>query len=394
MDLTPKQQASEAIRQAEAILIVTGQRPNIDQVASLVALSLILRKFGKKVTAVVTDQVPASANFITEGNLEKSLTGLRDFIMRVDLGHAEVDKLKYTIESGKLNIHVVPFKGGFSQQDVSFSHGDYHYDLIIAMGVPNRSKLDRVFEQNPLLLQSTPLLNVDYHRINEGHGAINLIDTNAATLSEMLISLSESLQAGLLDEQISTAMLTGIIASTDRFTAAHTTAKSMTVAAQLMAGGAKQQQIIKALYGNRDGRDGGRDGRDNRDRDRRPDRTVQPSHHQSTTSAPSQTTQPSVQNQPVVSQPSVQPQPSAQAEAVSQPVSPPQPPMPPASSELGLPNIDWNSVMPSVPTSPLEAPSFEPEASTPQVQPAPSDTSDEGNSGNYASEAHLNPSQA
>lgn len=281
MDLTPKQQASEAIRQSEAILIVTGQRPNIDQVSSVVALTLILRKFGKKVTTLITDPIPGSANFIAQGIVDKSPTGLRDFVVKLDLAHAEVDKLKYTVEDGKLNITITPFKGGFSPQDVSFGHGELHYDLVIAMGVASRSKLDRLFEQQPNLLQSTPLLNLDFHRINENYGAINLVDTNAATLSEMLISLAESLQAGLLDEPIATAMLTGIIASTDRFSAPHTTAKSMTVAAQLMAAGAKQQQIIKSLYGggqrdNRDARDN-RDGRDNRDRDRRNDRpTPQP----------------------------------------------------------------------------------------------------------------------
>ncbi len=271
MDLTPKQQASEAIRQAEAILIVTGQRPNIDQVSSVVALSLILRKVGKKVTTLVSDQVPASASFIAQGHIERQLTGLRDFILKVDLSKAEVDKLKYDIEGGKLNIHIMPFKGGFAPSDVTFAHGNFRYDLIIAMGVPQRAKLDRIFEQNAGLLDSTPLLNIDYHRINENFGAINLVDTNAATLSEMLISLAESLETGLIDEEIATAMLTGIIASTDRFTASHTTAKAMTVAAQLMAAGAKQQNIVKALYGSRENRDGKE--RDSRDRrDRQPDR--------------------------------------------------------------------------------------------------------------------------
>ena len=57
-ELTSKQQTSEAIRQAETILIMTGQHPSIDQVASVTALTAILRKFGKKVTAVVSDEIP------------------------------------------------------------------------------------------------------------------------------------------------------------------------------------------------------------------------------------------------------------------------------------------------------------------------------------------------
>jgi hypothetical protein len=53
----------------------------------------------------------------------------------------------------------------------------------------------------------------------------------------------------------------GIIASTDRFTASHTTSKSLTVAAQMMAAGAKQQAVVRSLY--RDGKGGDRQGGSN-----------------------------------------------------------------------------------------------------------------------------------
>ncbi len=252
MDLTPKQQASEAIRQAESILLVTGQRPNIDQVASVVALTHALRKMDKKVTPLVTDRVPGGAQFIAKNIVETSLNGSRDFIVQLSLAKAEVDKVKYTVDEGKLNIHVTPFSGGFAPADVTFDKGDYHFDLIIALGVPRRANLDRIFEQNPGLLTSTPMLNLDYHRINEQHGAINLLETNSSTLSEMVLALSESVQGGLLDTQMATALLAGIMAATDRFTAASTTAKSMTVAAQMLAAGADQQRVTKEIFGERE----------------------------------------------------------------------------------------------------------------------------------------------
>lgn len=252
MDLTPKQQASEAIRQAESILLVTGQRPNIDQIASVVALTHALRKMNKKVTPLVTDRVPGGAQFIAKNVVETSLNGSRDFIVQLSLAKAEVDKVKYTVDDGKLNIHVTPFSGGFNASDVTFDKGDYHFDLIIALGVPKRANLDRIFEQNPRLLTSIPMLNLDYHRINEQHGAINLLETNSSTLSEMVLALTESVQGGLLDAQMATALLAGIMAATDRFTAASTTAKSMTVAAQMLAAGADQQKVTKEIFGERE----------------------------------------------------------------------------------------------------------------------------------------------
>jgi hypothetical protein len=248
MELTPKQQTSEAIRQADTILIATGQHPSIDQVAAVVSLSQVLRKVGKKVTAIVSDNIPAQVNFLPLTEIDKSLSGLRDFVLKVDLRKAEVDKLKYTIEDGKLNVYVTPFKGGFTPGDVTYAYGNYHYDLIIVLGVPTRTRIDRVFEQNPQLFTSVPVINMDFHRGNENYGAINLVDSNAASLCELLLGLAESLQTGVVDETIATSMLTGIISSTDRYTATHTTAKSLTVAAQLMAAGAKHQTIVKNLY--------------------------------------------------------------------------------------------------------------------------------------------------
>jgi hypothetical protein len=247
-ELTPKQQTSEAIRQAETILIMTGQHPSVDQVASTIALAALLRKFGKKVTAVVSDEIPAGAKFLPTNLIETTLGGLRDFIVRLNLDHAELDKLKYTIENGKLNVHITPFAGSFQQRDVSFDYGDYQFDLVIILGVAAYARIDKVFAQNAELLRQIPLVNIDFHRSNEQYGAINLVEGTAASLSEILIALSESLQAGMIDDRIATTMLAGIMAATDRFTATHTTAKTMTVAAQMLAMGADQQTVVKGLY--------------------------------------------------------------------------------------------------------------------------------------------------
>jgi nanoRNase/pAp phosphatase (c-di-AMP/oligoRNAs hydrolase) len=274
MDLTPKQQTSEAIRQADNILVTTGQHPSVDQVAAVIGLTMILRKFGKKVTAVISDTLPQSVSLLETSVLEnKAGGGPRDFVLKVDTSKAEVDKLRYEMIDGKLNIFVTPFKGNFAPSDVTFDYGEAHFDfdLAIILGVPNRGRIDRVFEQNPASFENAPVVNIDFHRSNENYGAVNLIEPNASSLSEILVALSESLQGGLLDDQIATAMLMGIVASTDRFTASHTTAKSLTVAAQMMAAGARQQSVVRALYkdGKGDRNDkSDRNDRSNRDRDR------------------------------------------------------------------------------------------------------------------------------
>lgn len=270
MDLTPKQQTSEAIRQADTILILTGQHPSVDQVTAVIALAAILRKFGKTASAMITDNPPASVQALDIASIERNLGGPRDFVLKLDVSKVTVDKLRYEMEDSKLNIYLSPTKGSFAPSDVTFGYGEssIHFDLAIVLGVPTRARIDRSYEQNSALFENIPLVNLDFHRSNENYGAVNLIEPNASSLCEMLVALSESLQSGIIDADIATALLMGIVASTDRFTAAHTSPKSLTVAAQMMAAGARQQLVVKALF-----RDGKTDVRGN-ERGERSDRNA------------------------------------------------------------------------------------------------------------------------
>jgi nanoRNase/pAp phosphatase (c-di-AMP/oligoRNAs hydrolase) len=107
--------------------------------------------------------------------------------------------------------------------------------------------MDKIVEQNPTIFDGLHLINIDYHRINEQFGSVNYVDQNASSVCEMLVSLFESLEQGIIDESIATALYTGITSATHNFTIPDTTAKSMTVAAQMLAAGAKQQEVVKVM---------------------------------------------------------------------------------------------------------------------------------------------------
>ena len=53
-----------------------------------------------------------------------------------------------SVDNGKLNINITP-SGWFHSKRVKFNYGDYHYDLAIVIGVPQRAKIDRVLAEIP-----------------------------------------------------------------------------------------------------------------------------------------------------------------------------------------------------------------------------------------------------
>lgn len=248
-ELTPKQQTVELLKQAASVLIVTGRQPSVDQVASSVALQTALTKLGKKSQVVISDSLPPATDVIDTRKISRTLDGVRDFVVSLDMANVEVDALKYDIIDNRLDITITPHAGNFQAEDTRFSYGAYKFDLVVVIGVPSIQKIDALLEQNPTLFDGLHLINLDYHRINEQYGSVNLIDSAATSTSEMLMSIMEALSQGMIDEEIGTALLTGIMSATNRFTTASTTPKALTMAAQLMSGGARQQSVVRALYG-------------------------------------------------------------------------------------------------------------------------------------------------
>jgi nanoRNase/pAp phosphatase (c-di-AMP/oligoRNAs hydrolase) len=245
---TQKQQITDGVRQAHNIIVTVSQKPDIDQVSAAVALSQILTKLNKRVDAVVTSAVPASLSFLQTNVLHKTFTGIRDFVISVDTAKTEADKLKYVPEGGKLNIYITPFNGNFSNNDVSFSYGDYHAELVIALGASKLEEIDSSITSQTKLIEKVKIVSIHNKAVTApGSNILEWSEQSASSICEMLMSLTEALQGGLVDAEIATSLLTGIIAKTDHFTNDNTTPKIMTMAAQLMAAGARRADIIKNL---------------------------------------------------------------------------------------------------------------------------------------------------
>lgn len=248
MELSSKQQAIDLIKKSQKILLVGNNNPTGDTVGSLVAFGEVLERLGKEVSIVSESEIPENLGFLPYlGKIKTELEGSKDFIIKIDAKENPVEKLYYDVEEGFLNIVVTPEKGTYAPENVSFGKGSYKYDLIIVLDTPDVDKIDKIYDENTDLFFETPVVNIDHHVGNEHFGTVNFIDITATSTAEILVSLVEAL-GSKLDEDISTLLLTGIISDTGSFKKKNTTPKSLTVSAQLLAAGAKQQEIINNLY--------------------------------------------------------------------------------------------------------------------------------------------------
>ena len=241
-----KQQIVEKIKSSTNILVTVGKNPSVDALSAALSLTLMLNRLDKHATAVFSGQVPPAIGFLEpDKTFENSVDSLRDFIIALDKEKA--DRLRYKVENDVVRIFITPYKTVLSESDLKFSQGDFNVELIIALGVEQREDLDTAVTAHGRILHDATVMTINTTDGETSLGSVDWMDTSASSLCEMLMSLSEALQSGLLDQQIATAVLTGIVASTDRFRNEHTSPKVMTMAAQLMAAGANQQLIAAKL---------------------------------------------------------------------------------------------------------------------------------------------------
>jgi len=251
MELTPKQQVVEALRSSKNFLILTHKNPDGDALGSMLALYLTLRRLEKNVTVVSLDALPSVFSFLPSiDQIEKSFAGSRDFVISVNTSEVSADKIMYKVHEGRLDVVITPKRGQFSSGLVSFPKGGFNFDAIVVLDSPDLERVGKLYEENADIFFEVPVINIDHHAGNDHFGKINFIEITATSTAEILVSIIESLTGDpkFFDENIATNLLTGIITDTNSFQNTNTTPKSLTVAAQLVALGGRQQEIIKNIY--------------------------------------------------------------------------------------------------------------------------------------------------
>ena len=240
-------QIIQKLKDSNNVLVTVNSNPSVDELSAALAITLCINKLNKHATAVFSGNVPPAIEFLNpEKTFENTVDSLRDFIIALDKEKA--DHLRYKVVDDMVKIFITPYRTTINEKDLEFSQGDYNVEFVLAVGVQNETDLDRALESHGRILHDATVAAVSLGEPTK-LGGIEWADSEASSYSEMLFQVAEGVKGdkSLLDEQVATAFLTGIVAATDRFSNAKTTSKVMTVAAQLMAAGANQQLIATKL---------------------------------------------------------------------------------------------------------------------------------------------------
>lgn len=245
-----QQKLVDQIKKSNNILITVSRDPSVDALSAALGLTAIIDKLEKHGTAIFSGKVPSAIEFLNPDKIfEDKADSLRDFI--IALSKDKADHLRYKVDGDVVKIFITPYKTVITQKDLEFTQGDYNVELVIALGIGDQKDIDVALASHGRILHDATVTTINVGDESSNLGSINLHSKEASSLSEIVAeigkSLDEETEEDLIDEQIATALLTGIVATTDRFSNEKTTSQTMKVAAELMSAGANQQLITAKL---------------------------------------------------------------------------------------------------------------------------------------------------
>ncbi len=236
---------------AKNILIAVAAG-DVDRLAAGLALFLTFEAQGKQVSIVSDDSVLVSHGHLfgidhvqktlpstDGGNLTLTLEG----VASSDGTVPALEKLDWYAENNNLNLvfHVLPNQTFQPARIVPHYQGS-GFNLIFVIGAANLNALGNIYSSNPQAFSGTHLVNIDTQPANTSFGQTNVLDPQAASLSEVVALVITDLGFNL-DADIASNILAGIFEATHNLADPKVTADTyMAVANCLRVGGRKPSE--------------------------------------------------------------------------------------------------------------------------------------------------------
>ncbi len=231
-------------------LIILSHGANADDFASAFGVCALLKKLDKDADLVSPGgSMPKSLSFIKpQIQINGDIQNIRRLTVRINAKNAKVDELSYNMEGDELHIHLLPKSGTWNADDVHIDTHGYKHDLIIAIGATDLETFGELYELYSDFFYQTPIINIDNNSANEHFGQVNLVDMSAVSCSEICYDTFMRIDESLVDEEIATLFLTGMIYKTRSFKTENVTPRTLKLAGDLITKGARREEIVQKLY--------------------------------------------------------------------------------------------------------------------------------------------------
>ncbi len=232
------ERAKQLIEQAQNIAILPSPDLQGDSFPASLALFYSLKKIAKNVNLLVSSY-PQKYDFLVQPGLQ--LEGA-DFLISIKEKGLNLSQLSYQKTADGLELFLKTKGQELKPENISLEKLDQS-DLLITIGISH-------FETASDLLAKEPgqIIDIDNQNSNERYGAVNLVNQNYPTLSEIAFKLICSLDEQLLDKPISDCLLGGILEQTTGLQNNHLNSSTFETINCLIKQGAELKETASHFY--------------------------------------------------------------------------------------------------------------------------------------------------
>lgn len=248
------QQIQNLVTSARKVLVLTHANPTVDTMASALALYLALVKLNKDVTVAMESQpLVEVSNLVGIDKVQTSLSvagsGGNLLITYKPYSLGDFEKVTYLEDPGATNPADDSFKltltprPGYTPDpknfQFSFTGGSVgNFDLVITIEILEPTQAGKLYD--PQLFANAQIINIDNHDPNKDYGKFNLVEPDAASISEIVTFFLRAINAQI-DADIAGNLYQGIVQASQNFQNPKVAAATLEAAAICLRAGAKPQ---------------------------------------------------------------------------------------------------------------------------------------------------------
>jgi len=235
------QQIQTLVTNAKTIWVLTHKNPTVDVMASALSLYLGLIKMGKDVSvAIESGPLVEVSNLVGVERVRNSFDGKNLVLTYSPYQLGDIETVSYLEdESGvsSFKLTLVPREGlKLDSKNFSFGSTGGTADLIFTVEVVQPQDLGAIYD--PAVFSKAQIINIDNHDENKDYGRFNLVEPNAATVSEITTFFLRAINAQI-DLDIANNLYSGLMQGSDHFQSAKVGAATFEAAAICVRAGAK-----------------------------------------------------------------------------------------------------------------------------------------------------------
>lgn len=216
---------SELIRQVNALLtpvrevvVVLRSNPNLDSLASGLALKDSLKKIGRRVSLVCPSGIPNETEKL-RGSVEiLSVLPQNQIEITINYKQGSLVRIETKKETKSLQLNLLPEPNqlAIDPSDIDYRQFQSQPEVVILLELENLAHLQDFYNHNQAFFNQTPLINIDFHANNARYGRVNLIDSQASSISEMVTLMLYDLRLPI-DKDSAHNLYQGIGSQTNNF---------------------------------------------------------------------------------------------------------------------------------------------------------------------------------